>query len=417
MNWKGLINYLSYLMTEPLIENSQQNIPISSSEQTYSENNAPYTESPGIYDQNQQIHPEINQPYQSQNQPYQNQNQPYQNQSQPYQNQNQPDQNQNQPYQNQNQSDIPSNDLSPMYKESPDNIVNSLPILSEVSYGYPCIFTIYLVQSLINIGIIIIEYNMRHLFRGDIFYWYFGIDILLCLILFASVRKYMENYGDSGCDVFLFILFFIFKLGFFVVLNNSDILGIPEIYTLGSVFFHYSCSVGAIYLALIIYSLIKKEISLLVSFVIAFFIALICFAIFFFINAELNIISPIMVLVELIFLFVSILVAQKTDILENKRPIHNILMFDYYKYFIIMVLSFVALLVALFMLYCFCLILGSCCSSSKATYTDNKGNIFDQYKNSMGIKLSKKPAYVGEDGKFYDKHHKEIKEDNGCHIF
>ena len=93
-------------MTEPLIENSKQTIPINSSEQVYSENNAPYTES-------------------------------HQNQSQ------------NQPY-------VPSNELSSMYKENPDK-TNSLPITPEVSYGFSFIFSTYLLQSLIYIGIFFLE--------------------------------------------------------------------------------------------------------------------------------------------------------------------------------------------------------------------------------------------------------------------
>ena len=72
-------------------------------------------------------------------------------------------------------------------------------------------------------------------------------------------------------------------------------------------------------------------------------------------------------------------------------------------------------MLALLMLYCACCIAGCC--SSKATYTDSRGNVFDQYGKSMGIKLSRRPAYVDSNGIFYDKNHNEISQDSGCQIF
>jgi len=131
------------------------------------------------------------------------------------------------------------------------------------------------------------------------------------------------------------------------------------------------------------------------------------------INEAVGIFVAAFILIEVVALIISMLIAKKTNILEEGEPIHNILMIDYYKFFIIMLLSYLALMLCLLMLYLVCLIL-SCCSS-QPTYTDSKGNIYDQFHNKMGIKLRKKPKYVSN-GKFYDKHHNEIKEDN-CQIF
>ena len=129
---------------------------------------------------------------------------------------------------------------------------------------------------------------------------------------------------------------------------------------------------------------------------------------------ELAVFVVLLVFIEILFLIFPILIAKKSDILEEERPIHNILVIDYYKFFIIMFLSYLILYLFLLMLYCFCLILGSC--ASKTTYSDDKGNIFDQYGKSMGIKLKKKP-HSFHDGKYYDKHGNEISEDTGCQIF
>ena len=284
-------------MTEPLIENTQQTIPINSSEQVYSENNVPYTES-------HQNH--------SQNQPY-----------------------------------VPSNELSPMYKENLDK-TNSLPITPEVSYGFSYIFSTYLLQSLIYIGIFFFgKYNPK-IFTGENFNWFYGCYFISCLVLFVSIRKYNENYGNSKCVMPLFALFFIFKIFFFILLFNSFMGSASKqtnIYNeaiLLSILLFFNCTGGAIYLALIIYSLIKKEISLLISFGVGFLITLISFgALTFLVGVEFATFVAILVLIEIIFLFVSILISQKTDILEEDRPIHNILMIDYYKFFIIMLIIFI----------------------------------------------------------------------------
>ena len=51
-----------------------------------------------------------------------------------------------------------------------------------------------------------------------------------------------------------------------------------------------------------------------------------------------------------------------------------------------------------------------------ATYSDDHGNIYDQYGSKMGLKLTKKPAYM-KNGKFYDRHGNEISEESPCQIF
>ena len=372
-------------MSEPLIENSQQNIPINPTDQGYSSNNEQYTGIQVTYDQNQQ-----NQQMAPNCQNYQNQpttNYP------------------NQPYQ--------SNELGPMFKENPKK---PFPEPSGVSYGFSTIFSIYLVQSLIYIGLFFIfglnSYEGSNILNA-IFYAY----IILSLVLFISIRKYMENYENSGCSVCLFILFFIFKICFYIILCNSliDVENEIEIDKIILSLFYSNCAAGAIYICLIIYSCIKKDISLLISFGIGILITLIfLISLSLKYQMQLAVFVAGLVIIELLFLFISILIAKKTELLEDDSPIHNIVLIDYYKFFIIMFLSYLCVMLALLMLYCVCLILGSC--ASRPTSTDDKGNIYDQYGKSMGIKLKKKP-HSYRDGKYYDKHGREIAEDTGCQIF
>lgn len=358
-------------MTEPLVVNSQQNIP---SEQGNS----------GMYEQNQQMQQPI-----YQNQPYV----------------------------------PPTNELGPMYKENPDNV---LPVPSGVSYSFPTIFAIYLIQSLIYIGIYLFGFGFHSLgsnaessskiFDPEVLNWIYGIYLVLSLILFVLVKKYMDNYDNSGCGVFLFLLFFAFKISFFILLCVSFNDPNSNISRFRSTLFYSNCTTGAIYLGLSIYSCIKKDISLLVSFGIAVLITLISFvSLFPTTSMEFAAFVIIFVSVEIVFLFIPMLIAKKTDILEVDRPVHNTLMIDYYKFFLVMLLSYLIVWLCLLMLYCACWCVAGC--GSKATYTDSKGNIFDQYGNSMGIKLRKKPHSIGSDGKFYDKYGNEISQDTGCQIF
>lgn len=158
-----------------------------------------------------------------------------------------------------------------MYKENPENIVNSVPGISEISYGYSTIFIIYLVQSLIYIGIFGYMNSHEYLLNDDIVMnWVFGAYTILSLILFISIRKYSESYGRSACAIFLFILFFLFKICFFIILYKSFIDSFGKHINETSSQFSYdkfnsdfpllfsNSATGAIYLALIIYSCIKK---------------------------------------------------------------------------------------------------------------------------------------------------------------
>jgi len=394
-------------MTEPLIISSEQNISSS-----------------GTYDQNQQI-PQNGQTVPSEYQcpqpiiepiapqPYPNpQTANEQIAPQPYPNpQTTPingnlEQN-NQVYQN--QPYIPSNELGPINKENSNE---------NLSYGYSVIFAIYAVQSLIYIGIDIFGRTMPEIFNNDVMSIAYCIFGILCLGLFIAIRKYNEKYECSKYVTLFFILFFVFKITFFISFYYY-FMGIIKIEypQYNTQLFFSNCATGVIYIALFIYSHIKKDINLLISFGIAFVITLIFFASLFPLTSiELAIFVAVLVLIEIVILFISIFVANYTKILEEDNPIHNSLMIDYYKFFLLMASAYLIIILYILMLVCACYILGFCCQS-RPTYRDKDGNILDQYGRNMGIRLKKRPYYVSPDGKtFYDKNHNEIKEET-CQIF
>ena len=65
-------------------------------------------------------------------------------------------------------------------------------------------------------------------------------------------------------------------------------------------------------------------------------------------------------------------------------------MVDYYKFFAIMIVIFVCLMVLLLMVVCSCYIISY--FLPRATYTDSRGNLYDQYDSKMGLKLRKKTS-------------------------
>ncbi len=395
-------------MTEPLFENSEQ----------YPEQNQGIiVDSQNQMFQGNQMEP-TNQPYSGAN--YDQNYQQDQNQIPPT-NQTAVNVNYGQNYpQNQvpeNNPEIPGNDMVPINKENPDNIQNNVSTYSKDNYGFSTIFIIYLIQSVIYL---LIHFFGSVLFNPEIFNYVLIAYFVLCLCLFFSFGKYIEtNDCGRGCSIFLFILFTIFKICFYVILYQFLLDYVNKEQTMTELpsylFFFSNIGTGAFYIILIIYSCIR-EVNLLIAFGIGFFVSLIFFvSLFPSINVTVGAFVAGFILIEVAALIISMLISKKTYILEDGEPINNILMIDYYKFFIIMLLSYLILMLCLLMLYCFCLMLSYCCSS-KPTYTDSKGNIYDQFHNKMGIKLKKKPKYVSN-GKFYDKHHNEIKEDNGCQIF
>ena len=99
-----------------------------------------------------------------------------------------------------------------------ENHENPLPDLSGVSYGFSTIFSIYLIQSILYIGIFFFGFvQYSSILNPDVLNWILFIYTILTFVLFISVRKYMNNYEDSQCGIFLFILFFVFKLCFFII--------------------------------------------------------------------------------------------------------------------------------------------------------------------------------------------------------
>ena len=170
------------------------------------------------------------------------------------------------------------------------------------------------------------------------------------------------------------------------------------------------------YLALIIFHCVKKEVILLAYFIIGMIICLIMFLSLLSINVAFAGFCALFLFLELSLLILVIKIAISKQKLEEDNFINNILIIDFYKYLIVMVMAFIILTILIYLIYFACLVLKFCCEClrPKPNTVDSHGNVYDQYGNSMGH-YSTKPKYVDSAGNVYDKHHNKIEPD--CIIF
>ena len=176
-------------------------------------------------------------------------------------------------------------------------------------------------------------------------------------------------------------------------------------------------TVFAYYLTLLIFTAIKKRAVFLLYSLMGLGISLTMFFSLFAIDIPFAGFTLLLIAIEigLFLLVLKITIAKKK--LEEHEFLNNILILDYYKYIVFMVISFLFLALIYYIIYCFCMILKCICESceSKATKVDDKGNVYDQFGNFMAH-YSKRPVAVDSEGNVYDKHHNKIEPD-GCHIF
>ena len=216
---------------------------------------------------------------------------------------------------------------------------------------------------------------------------------------FFFILSYSEYYSNSQVDSQTYD-------------NVSDIeykfLQIPH-------FLFESAGAALFYIFLIIYSKIQPEINLCVVGFLGVIASVATYVPLYFYFEEMlaNIVAGL-IMIEVGALIFSIYMSRKKELLINDETLNNIIIIDYYKFFLLMCAFLVMILVYIFMLYCLCLCLYGMCRRTPTSY-DSHGNIYDQYGHYMGIHLSRSPhSYTN--GKFYDSFGREIKPTT-CQIF
>lgn len=334
---------------------------------------------------------------------------------------------------NTNGNNISENNYKP-YKQSEVRVNDQKNYMYDKvdyeTYDIIKILIVYMVQTAICEAFC----KFKVLRADKVLYWPEITIALIACFLLITIRGYDGKYSDSKCcSVFLFIIFFIFKICFFIYIYYIvEIIDYKYIYcskseshkairdinrtSLGN-FDFLNMTVFAYYLTLLIFTAIKKRVVFLFYSLMGLGISLTMFFSLFAIDIPFAGFTLLLIAIEigLFLLVLKITIAKKK--LEEHEFLNNILILDYYKYIVFMVISFLFLALIYYIIYCFCMILKCICESceSKATKVDDKGNVYDQFGNFMAH-YSKRPVAVDSEGNVYDKHHNKIEPD-GCHIF
>ena len=325
--------------------------------------------------------------------------------------------------QNDNQIDNP---IIPMNQQQNQADSDYLPeITTDRTYGFIKIFIIFIVQTIIQT----VFCKLKFFKAGDkdTLIWTIIIFCVIATLVLLSIRGYDGKYDSDCCAIFVFILFCVFKIGFFMLIYYIvDYITVSHFYTVNVDDFDNKTDFGnfdfanlaiiVFYLALIIFTYCKRQANLLIYFIIGFSIALIMFLSLLSINVVFGAYTAALIFLEIaIFLLVAKIAISGNKLVEN-NVFNNILIIDFYKYAIIMIIALIILTILIYLIYFMCLLLGACCKgmTSHPSSVDEKGNVYDQYGDKLGH-YSKKPKFFDSAGNVYDKHHNKIEPD--CQIF
>ena len=158
------------------------------------------------------------------------------------------------------------------------------------------------------------------------------------------------------------------------------------------------------------------KLQLLIYFIIGLAITIIMFCSLIAINIAFAGYTALFIFLEISILLLVLKIAIHQKKLDENKFLNNLIILDYYKYAIIMLISFIILTIFIYIVYCMCLCLKYFCQkcTSQASTVDNDGNVYDQYNVKIGH-FSTKPKYVDSAGNVYDKHHNKIEPD--CIVF
>lgn len=293
------------------------------------------------------------------------------------------------------------------------------------TYGLEKVAIFYLVLSILYIisDLVVTRIEEITLFTGS----FAGGLMVLCFILYLIIRNSIRMNNYNGNFIHIFIIFSIFKLTLFFFLSYMEKLflnekPIPMDYDyiddfLSAPFILFAnAALSIFYIGLIIYSNLTSVKLLYVS-LIGLGACVIAFAVLFPVfNIILAGIVVGIIFVEVVLLIISLYITQHNDLLEDSKSINNIIFIDYYKYLPLMVVCYIMVIICIYIGKFVVYLIKEICTS-RATYVDEEGHVYDQCHNRMGISLPKKPSYVTEDGKFYDKNNNEIIPSPDCQIF
>ena len=251
-----------------------------------------------------------------------------------------------------------------------------------------------------------------------------GGKIVLLIIEWIRKKPLDEKYDNKACSIFILIFFFAYKICFILFIYCLvDLLKFRYLYvnnyrydsknkTIFGNFDFAHLALFVYYLTLIIFTYLNK-VHLLIYFIIGAGITVVMFCSLIAINVVFAGLTAAIIFFEISVLLLTLKIAISKNKLDDKKFIDNMIIIDYYKYAVLMIISFIVLTIIIYMLYVICLCLNAICKRTP-TSVDSDGNVYDQFNSKIGH-FSTKPKYVDSDGNVYDKNHNKIKPD--CNIF
>ena len=302
-----------------------------------------------------------------------------------------------------------NNNVIPMIekddKSKKSNTSKNENIFDHRNYGLHKIFIFYLAQTALFV------------FFGKIRLWDSVLSTSLSvgiggILLFLFIRCYDEKYDNKTCSIFLIIYFFIYKIFFSQLLYALvDIIKYKNFYSTNGVkiglfsyyfyidsknptifgnfdFAHFA--LFAYYLILIIFTYIKNA-HLLIYFIVGVAITIIMFCSLIAINIIFGAITAGFILLEISILLIVLKLSLSKRKLDEKKFIDNMVIIDFYKYGLIMIICYVILTLFLYLLFFICLFLKTLTTCS--TSHEDEGTPCDNVNNKIR-EFSFKPKYV-----------------------
>ena len=328
------------------------------------------------------------------------------------------------PKENEFEPQINNNMVMPMIEQDDQsmqtNTYENMEVLEHRNYSMHKVFIFYLVLT-----VIYVVFGKFPFIRSIL--WTSIAVGLSGVLLFLFIRCYDEKYDNKACSIFILIFFFAYKICFILFIYCLvDLLKFRYLYvnnnrndrydsknkTIFGNFDFAHLALFVYYLTLIIFTYLSK-VHLLIYFIIGAGITVVMFCSLIAINVVFAGLTAAIIFFEISVLLLTLKIAISKNKLDDKKFIDNMIIIDYYKYAVLMIISFIVLTIIIYMLYVISLCLNAICKRTP-TSVDSDGNVYDQFNSKIGH-FSRKPKYVDSDGNVYDKNHNKIEPD--CNIF
>ena len=294
------------------------------------------------------------------------------------------------PKENEFEPQINNNMVVPMIEQDDQsmqtNTYKNMEVVEHRNYSMHKVFIFYLVLT-----VIYVVFGKLQFIRAIL--WTSIAVGLSGVLLFLFIRCYDEKYDNKAYSIFILIFFFAYKICFILFIYCLvDLLKFRYLYvnnnrydsknkTIFGNFDFAHLALFVYYLTLIIFTYLNK-VHLLIYFIIGAGITVVMFCSLIAINVVFAGLTAAIIFFEISVLLLTLKIAISKNKLDDKKFIDNMIIIDYYKYAVLMIISFIVLTIIIYMLYVICLCLNAICKRTP-TSVDSDGNVYDKNHNKI----------------------------------